>query len=99
MTGRFNMSRYIIFTAVSKTDPIKWHKEGQFFKFAENISRRKSICLCAHEIVSITDDWIKDRCGMNSKEIMDKLKYLASEAGIAGSSYDKMNQIIEENLI
>jgi len=61
--------------------------------------------LAAHEIVSITDDWIKDRCGMNSNEIMDKLKYLASEAGIAGagsqlwSSYDRMNQIIEDNLI
>ena len=62
--------------------------------------------LAAHEIVSITDDWIRDRCGMNSAEIMNKLRYLASEAAIAGadsdelwSSYDRMNQIIEENII
>jgi len=62
--------------------------------------------LAAHEIVSITDKWIKNRCGMSPKEIMDKLKYLAAQAGIASadtdelwSSYDKMNQIIEENLI
>jgi len=60
--------------------------------------------LAAHEIVSITDEWIKNRCKMNSEEIMNKLKYLASEAGITDSdnlwsSYDRMNQIIKENII
>ena len=60
--------------------------------------------IASHEIVSITDDIIKARCGLNSKEIMDKLVYLAKEADIVTSeefwnSYDKMNQIIEESII
>lgn len=56
--------------------------------------------LAAHEIISITEEWIEKRCGLTSTDIMDTLKYLATAAGIIESedvwqSYKKMNEIIE----
>lgn len=55
--------------------------------------------LAAHEIVSITDDIIKQKTGFSSKGIMDRLKKCFSYSGIHvkkeyWNSYDDMNEMI-----
>lgn len=58
--------------------------------------------LAAHEVVSITDEWIESRSGYNTTTIMKKLKNITTktikQAGNHWSSYNKMNQQIEELL-
>lgn len=59
--------------------------------------------ITAHQMVSVTDDWIQKNSGMTSKEIMDSLKKLAIKSGIKiknedWNSYDEMNKMIEERL-
>ena len=58
--------------------------------------------LAAHEIKSITDEWIESRSGYNTTTIMKKLKNITTktikQAGNHWSSYNKMNQQIEELL-
>lgn len=60
--------------------------------------------LAAHEIVSITDEWIYKKCGFYSEEILNKLKKLISYTGIdvpddIWESYDLMNEKIKSYLI
>jgi CRISPR type III-A/MTUBE-associated protein Csm6 len=55
--------------------------------------------VAAHEIVSVTDQWIKGRVGMTPEEIMKTLKRILMHAGINikpeyWNSYDQMNQQI-----
>lgn len=59
--------------------------------------------ITAHQIISVTDEWIKKRVMLNSEEILSKLKRLAIESGIKirnedWDSYDDMNKIIIEML-
>ncbi|NLJ57406.1 MAG: CRISPR-associated protein Csm6 [Tissierellia bacterium] len=59
--------------------------------------------LTAHEIVSVTDEWIKNETGYKSEEIINKLKYLANVSGMNISrelwgSYEKMNELIKSFL-
>ncbi|NLJ90974.1 MAG: CRISPR-associated protein Csm6 [Clostridiales bacterium] len=56
--------------------------------------------LAAHEMVSVTDQWIKKNTNFTSKQLLDKLKYLAQMSGInindeLWNSYDAMNDIIK----
>lgn len=53
----------------------------------------------AHQIVSITDQKIKDETGFTGKQIMDMIKELFRYTGIniadtVWNSYEEMNQII-----
>ena len=58
--------------------------------------------LAAHEVVSITDEWIESRSGYNTTTIMKKLKNITTktikQAGNHWSSYNTMTQQIEELL-
>lgn len=65
--------------------------------------------IAAHEIVSVTDEWIRDRtrsedrAGKRAYEIFEELKYLMEEAGIVvkkegWQSYDRINQRIAREL-
>lgn len=59
--------------------------------------------LAAHEIVSITDGRVKEMCGLDTQEIMEKLKQITEKSGMQikkeyWNSYDEMNQMIKENL-
>lgn len=54
----------------------------------------------AHEIISVTDQWIKKETGKTAQQIMEIIKYLLIQAGINVKdeywlSYDKMNREIE----
>lgn len=62
--------------------------------------------IAAHEIVSVTDKWIKERTGKEMKkgktaqQILEIIKYLITKAGIDTkelywNSYDKMNDTIK----
>lgn len=53
----------------------------------------------AHEIVSVTDEWIYKRTNMHAKEIMQIIQYLCGEAGVVNNkdywnSYDYFNKDI-----
>lgn len=55
----------------------------------------------AHEIVSVTDEWIKKETGQSVSEIFDSIKYLIKKSGINAKeddwkSYDRMNKKIHE---
>lgn len=59
--------------------------------------------LTAHEIVSVTREWIKQKSGFTVEQIFDIVKYLVSQVGInmsrnAWESYDVMNQYIFDEL-
>lgn len=59
--------------------------------------------LSAHEIVSVTPEWIKQKSGYTVKQIFDMIKYLIVKVGInatkeAWKSYDKMNEYIIKEL-
>jgi len=65
--------------------------------------------VAAHEIVSVTNEWIQERtkrgsnAGKKADEIFEILKYLMEEAGINASkehwqSYDKINETIVREL-
>ena len=59
--------------------------------------------MAAHEIVSVTGGWIKERCGLTPDDILKMLNNLAEYAGLKQSeikngSYDKMNELIKESL-
>jgi len=57
----------------------------------------------AHEIVSVTEEWIEKRTGMKAKEIMELLKSITVQSGINvkkeyWNSYDDMNTVIKNNM-
>lgn len=57
--------------------------------------------IAAHNLVSITDDWIKSKCGCNINQIVKKLKSLVVISGIkvtsdSWDSYAAMNTLIKE---
>lgn len=59
--------------------------------------------MAAHEIVSVTGGWIKERCALTPDDILKMLNNLAEYAGLKQSeikngSYDKMNELIKESL-
>lgn len=59
--------------------------------------------LAAHEIISITPDWIWKRCQMKPEQIMNSIKELAMKSGLSlrktdWDSYDQMNQRIRKYL-
>lgn len=60
--------------------------------------------VAAHEIVSVTNDWIKNRTEMTGEDIMKLLKRLVARAGIRAkaeywNSYDDMNFAISAELL
>lgn len=60
--------------------------------------------IAAHEIVSVTDEWIKSKTKKTAVEIMELIKRLFADAGIvineeAWKSYDQMNEKIVHELI
>ncbi len=55
--------------------------------------------LAAHQIVSITADWFKEKSGKSSDDIMNIIKYLLVQADIGAknddwNTYDSMNRLI-----
>lgn len=55
--------------------------------------------VAAHEIVSVTAEWIKKRTNLNPQELMDIIRYLCVKAKIGAKkedwhAYDEMNQKI-----
>ena len=58
--------------------------------------------MAAHEIVSVTEEWIKERCGLTPSDILDELNGIAEYIGVKRSeitgSYEKMNGLIKESL-
>lgn len=56
----------------------------------------------AHEIVSVTEEWIRKECEMSPQDILAGLETLAEYSGIKRSritgSYEKMNELIKESL-
>ncbi len=58
--------------------------------------------IAAHEVVSVTDKWIKEHCGLEPEQILARLKDLAEFTGLERSvihdSYKKMNRLIIESL-
>ena len=57
--------------------------------------------IAAHNLVSITDDWIKSKCGCSASQIVKKLRSLAVKSGIkinkdGWDSYSIMNVLIKE---
>ena len=57
----------------------------------------------AHEIISVTDEWIKQETGKTVSEILSIIKYLIGKSGINAKnadweSYDLMNMKIEQYL-
>lgn len=74
-----------------------------------NFIERQTRNIAAHEIVSVTDEWIQARTkqdgrpGKNANEIFKILKYLMGEAGINvkkeyWQSYDRINEMIVQYL-
>ena len=58
--------------------------------------------MAAHEIVSVTEEWIKERCGLTPSDILAELNGIAEYIGVKRSeitgSYEKMNGLIKESL-
>lgn len=59
--------------------------------------------VAAHDIVSVTDEWFRNRTGKNAKEIFNIIKYLIEKAGINvkkedWKSYDRINEVIVQYL-
>lgn len=55
--------------------------------------------VAAHEVVSVTEEWIKERTNVTPQELMDIIRYLCVKAKIGAkkedwSAYDHMNQKI-----
>lgn len=64
----------------------------------EDVCRNRA----AHEIISVTDDWIKREGGLSPEEILSELGKLSEYIGISRSrikgSYEKMNDFIKQSL-
>lgn len=59
--------------------------------------------LAAHEIVSITPQWIENKCSLSPSSIMEKIRQLAADSMMnikSGdwNSYKEMNELIRQNL-
>lgn len=84
---------------------MEFSKDDALIKTVSNIRKCEEAArnLAAHEIVSVTEEWIKRQCGISSGEIMKSLKTLCRESGIkadesAWNSYKTMNAIIENEM-
>lgn len=60
--------------------------------------------LVAHEIVSVTNEWIKGKTGFSAENVFQKIKYLMNRSGLNikteyWDSYNEMNQIIINAII
>lgn len=60
--------------------------------------------MAAHEIVSVTDEWIQDRTGKSIKDIFELIQYLIGKSGIHAKkedwrSYDRINEKIILDLV
>ena len=83
---------------IYKSDPNK--VSGRAFKEFRDIER-KVRNIAAHNLISVTDDWIQEKCGYNTKQIVEKLKSLVAISGIkfnadSWDSYAAMNALIKE---
>ncbi len=73
-------------------------------KVEEMVEIEKSIRnIAAHEVVSVTEEWIQKRTGKTVKGILELVRTLVFYADIkvenrAWESYDKMNQRIKDYL-
>jgi CRISPR type III-A/MTUBE-associated protein Csm6 len=80
-------------------------KDDGLIKKVEEISHAESRVrnLAAHEIVSVTDDWFRNKAGKSASEIFDNIRFLIVRAGINANdeqwrSYDRMNEEIKRLL-
>ena len=63
----------------------------------------KSVMLPAHEIVSVTDEWIYKKTQSTPESILEKIQFLCDDLKINDApenwdSYDKMNEYIIQML-
>lgn len=89
----------VILKGYEKNDPA-FQKRIQGIRDVEERVRN----LAAHEIVSITPEWIKKTSGFAPEEIMDNIRKLASDAQMkinadTWKSYDRMNDMIKQHLV
>lgn len=80
------------------TDEILKKKVNQLVEVEQNVRN-----VAAHEIVSVTPEWIQQKTGVSTQEIMGIIRFLCAQAGIGvkkedWSSYEQMNQKILEEL-
>ena len=73
-------------------------KISDIMKIEQNVRN-----LAAHDIVSVTSEWIYERIQFTPEQIFRIIQYLTAQAGIRAKdayweSYDKMNQIIQKEL-
>ncbi len=71
----------------------------------KNIVKVESLArnMAAHEIVSVTRGWVREKTGLSIDKIFEIIRYLTAEAGIeakggAWSSYERMNENIISKL-
>lgn len=79
------------------------------FDLIDNIEKLREVeknvrNIAAHEIVSVNDDMIRRKTGVDSREIMEILKKVIIKSGFnvkkeSWSSYEDMNQIIKKQLL
>jgi hypothetical protein len=76
-------------------------KDTVLIQKVDEISKTESAVrnIAAHEIVSVTDEWFKEKAGKSANEIFENIQFLVTRAGINASkeqwrSYDKMNEEI-----
>lgn len=80
-------------------------KDAEIKKQIEKLRGCEEKCrnIAAHEIVGVTEEWIRDNCGMTPKDILDILTGLSDHAGIPRTkikdSYEKMNEFIKQTVI
>lgn len=68
-----------------------------------SVVEKKARNTTAHEIVSVTEDWIRKETGYSIKDIFDTIKYLVRKSGINATakdwnSYDEMNSRLHQSL-
>ncbi len=93
----YSIHLWNLIDATCREDEIKL-KVGEIIEIEQNVRNQ-----AAHEIVSVTDEWIKNKTGKNADEIFSIIKYLIGKCGFnipgsAWNSYDNMNQKILEAL-
>lgn len=80
-------------------------QDAELIRLIQNVRRVEEAIrnLAAHQIISVTNESIRQRTGFTAVQIMDMIKRLFSYTGISikkeyWNSYDRMNQMIIEKM-
>lgn len=99
LTGMVGTRQMVPIIIELSNDAVLKRNVGDIMKVEQKVRN-----LTAHEIVSVTPEWIQKKSGFTLDKIFKIIKYLVCETGInvsynAWDSYDIMNQYIIEELI